>query len=698
MFEERMLREFAERLNQEVIEAHGELTPGTRLPWDVALTQVAMGYISDTGAASSDDLCPHEDTDGRDRCKVIAYSLDEDEGRLLLITALHRPIEADGQPAVLARDEVQKWSYWAARYFRHAVSKNFGRFAGNDSALAAAKEIRAKLSKIDSVLVTFITDARVRDRSVEPTEEIGKSIQFEVWDIERLQRAADDEVSRDRIEVDFTKIIGAPLPVLEMKPPATEYETFLAIVPGQALYALYEEYGARLFEFNVRSFLQSTGKVNKGIRATLGNEIERERFLAYNNGITATADEIDVGEEHGRTVIRSLRGLQIVNGAQTTALIHRAKKQDRIDLSRVSVAMKLTRVKPERLAEFVPLISRFANTQNPVQVADLSANSPFHIRLEQLSEAIWCPGEESRWFYERARGAYQVARNRNGSTKSKRAEFDGECPKSNRFGKTELAKAWMVWWELPHVVGRGSQKNYTAFMVELERRNGAGWEPDSSFLRQTASLLLLLKVAQKACRLADISSYAANVVAFLVARLGQDHSEVLNLEYIWEVQDVSQELRSVFVEWAPMVHAALRVGAGTDNVTEYAKKEAAWDAIRKVPLEWPSQSVPEAGEGLAPEEPLIPGLAPSEGDDGEIAVDDARVAECMALDGKEWAKVMSWAAGTQAVTTYDRTVAASVFQRALNNWVKPATPSQARFAARVLDAARKAGVLDPSAA
>jgi hypothetical protein len=184
-----------------------------------------------------------------------------------------------------------------------------------------------------------------------------------------------------------------------MKPRPDEYETYLVILPGELIYQLYEEFGARLFEFNVRSFLQAKGKVNKGLRDTLKNE--PERFLAYNNGITATADEIEAGLFMGETSISRLRGLQIVNGAQTTASIHRAKKVDRIDISKVALSMKLTLVEPAKLTEFVPLIARYSNTQNVIQVSDLSANNEFHIRIEQLSEQIWAPGEEERWFYER---------------------------------------------------------------------------------------------------------------------------------------------------------------------------------------------------------------------------------------------------------------------------------------------------------
>ena len=41
--------------------------------------------------------------------------------------------------------------------------------------------------------------------------------------------------------------------------------------------------------------------------------------------------------------------------------------------------------------EIVPLISRFANSQNKVSEADLRANDPFHVEVESLSRTVWAP-------------------------------------------------------------------------------------------------------------------------------------------------------------------------------------------------------------------------------------------------------------------------------------------------------------------
>ncbi|KAA2213194.1 AIPR family protein [Teichococcus oryzae] len=588
MFEDQLLAEFLSNLRTETDDRLGEIEPGTPLAEHVALAEVMLGYLEEAGSVASHDLCPHEDASGRSRCRVAAYSLPDESSRLEIFTAYRRP---DDREATLPRSETVRIGAAAARFFEHAARGDLTRFAGSALADAAARRIAAELPRIEDVRVHVLTDAVVRGADIPPMEVHGRRVEFEVWDAERLKRAAAEGVTRERIEIDFVEMLGRPLACLEMRPPPREYQTFLAILPGDLVFALYERYGARLFEFNVRSFLQAKGGVNKGIRRTIAEE--SGRFLAYNNGITATADEIDAGSWHGETVIRRVRGLQIVNGAQTTASIHRAKKVDRMDVSQVAVAMKLTRVEAGRLSEFVPLISRYANTQNVIQVADLSANSDFHIELERLSEQLWCPGERTRWFYERTRGAYQVARARFGSTAAKRREFDAVCPKGNVFSKTDLAKFLMCWWERPQTVSRGAQKNFSIFMSELPDKFQRGWKPDPAFYREAVSLAILFRSAQSAVRAAELGSYGANVVAFMVARLAADFGGQFDLDAVWRAQHASSEIQALFASWARPLHEALLSGAGTRNVTEWCKRDDAWEQVRVVDLPEPSSRLPE---------------------------------------------------------------------------------------------------------
>lgn len=69
-------------------------------------------------------------------------------------------------------------------------------------------------------------------------------------------------------------------------------------------------------------------------------------------------------------------------------------------------------------------ISKYANSQNKITMSDFSANDDFHIKLEQLSRKIYIPVEKGkpsqRWFYERARGQYNVEVNRQLTPASKK--------------------------------------------------------------------------------------------------------------------------------------------------------------------------------------------------------------------------------------------------------------------------------------
>jgi hypothetical protein len=685
VLEDQLLAEFAESLRGQAADALGEEEQELPLAPHAALAKVMLGYLEEAGAISDEfELAPHEDAGMKRPCRCIGLALGEDSTRLELFTA-HALGEGEG--SVLPGREVARLSGWAARFFEYAAKGDHARFAGNPAAAEAARLIQDALPRIEDVRIHVLTDAMVRDRSVADITVVGREVQTEVWDVERLYRASGEEVTRERIEIDFAALMGRPIACLEMKPRPAEYETYMVILPGDLVYQLYERYGALLFEFNVRSFLQAKGGVNKGIRKTI--EEEPGRFLAYNNGLTATADEIEVGMWSGETVIKRIRGLQIVNGAQTTASIHRAKKVDKLPVDKVAVAMKLTLVPADKLKEFVPLIAQYANTQNPIQIADLAASEEFHQDFEDLSESTWCPGEETRWFYERARGSYQVARIRYGSTPAKRREFDRVHPKSKHFGKADIAKYLMTWWGDPATVSRGAQKNHKAFMTSLKVRMGEGWRPDRTFFEHTIAKAIVFKTAQAVVKKAKLQSYGANVVTYMVAKLAADWGTRIDLDAIWDEQDVSGELKAMFADWAPRIHAAIVETAGKRNVTEWCKKDACWEAIRALDLPTPDLLPPELGDDAGPDSPA---------DEASTHKQQDPVIACMALDGAAWAKVMAWVAANPGIEEFDRKVAHTVAGYAIDGWHKEPSLKQAVRGVRVIEAARKAGVLDAEAA
>ncbi len=428
----------------------------------------------------------------------------------------------------------------------------------------------------------------------------GKQISYSVWDIRRLHALTTAGDGSEDIEINLVEDFGGSIPILRAQKSADDHESWLAVLPGDVLASIYDRWGARLLEQNVRVFLQARGKVNRGIRNTLENE--PSMFFAYNNGITATAEKVDIVTEGGQLRLRGLRNFQIVNGGQTTASIHVAKLR-KVDLGQTFVQMKLSVVTAERANDLVPRISEYANSQNRVSAADFFANHPFHVRIESFSRRMYAPSpdgtfRQSKWFYERARGQYADARAN--LTPSGRRKFDLENPRKQLVTKTDLAKFVAVWDGRPHEVSRGAQKNFAAFA----ERVGRAWEktPDDfneAWYRMAIAKAIVFKATE---RIVSAQSwyhggYRANIVAYTIARIAHDVTELkraIDFEVIWRKQSPGTALEEVIAIVAEQIHQTLiNPPTGMSNVTEWAKQQACWARAREIAVDWPDSFLQE---------------------------------------------------------------------------------------------------------
>ena len=479
MTDAREFQEFSLRLNAEVRErASGLGDDGTPDFRENAFTELLTEYLSEIGVIEDATTAFCELRSGRGMARVNGYSLPDDSDRLDLIASIF--LDA-AEATTVSKEDIQRAAARAERFLDAALSGLHEQMEAASDARAMAARVCDMRDTITSARIFIVTDGTSNTKVLDESNVRGIPVRHEIWDIERLFRGMQAGLPRDEIDIDFERDFGGPLPCLPMPAEAADYMGYLAIIPGDVLYRLYDDYGQRLLELNVRSFLSARGKVNSGIRKTLREEADR--FMAYNNGIVVTVDSLEaVNLPSGAPAIGRVRGLQIVNGGQTTASIHRARKVDGANLSTVFVPAKIIMIDPASHEEIVAKVSRFANTQNVVQMADFSANEPFHVELERLSQRIWCPGEQGRWFYERARGQYQVAKSRLGATPAQLRRFNEQTPASRKFSKTGLAKYQQAWLMRPQVISLGAQKNFDQFMQDLRTRLGRvdGFDQDEA--------------------------------------------------------------------------------------------------------------------------------------------------------------------------------------------------------------------------
>jgi hypothetical protein len=424
-----------------------------------------------------------------------------------------------------------------------------------------------------------------------------------VWDLETIRRTRETGERLDPISVDLSDENGGGAPCLSSET-HNDVTTFLAFLSGRRLASIYHEYGGRLLERNVRAFLSARGKVNRGIRDTLRNE--PERFLAYNNGLTATAASVTIAETPAGPVITTIDDLQIVNGGQTTASLAAALLDNAADLDGVLVQVKLVEVGGDLLDEMVPNISRYANQQNAVQQSDLSSNHDYLRAMQEASRAEWTPasakGRPTKWYFERARGSYNVDRNKNHAAANIR-RFDGEYPKPQRFGKNDLAVFENTWAVLPHFVSRGGQKNFVEFMDRLSdppQDNAEAWHRQQ--FRDLAAKAIIFKATDSIVRKSLDSGYKRQVVAYTLAVIFHRSQNLPDLSTIWSTQEIPADLDTAVRSVCGSVKADLIATAGGSNVAEWAKKEACWKTLSEreyefQPLAEPSKR-PRAAIGV----------------------------------------------------------------------------------------------------
>ncbi|CUW37084.1 conserved protein of unknown function [Magnetospirillum sp. XM-1] len=427
-----------------------------------------------------------------------------------------------------------------------------------------------------------------RDDTVKLADTGEVPITWSVWDLTRFERFDRSGQAREDMVIDFAHDFGGPLPALKASQSGAALESYLLIVPGEQLAAIYDKWGARLLEANVRSFLQARAKTNKGIQKTIKDE--PELFFPYNNGLSATADAVSCIKTDSGLAIASVSNLQIVNGAQTTGSIHGAIKFAKDSLPKVFVQMKLAIVPIDRSEDIVPRISEFANTQNKVNAADFFSNHPFHIRMEQFSrEVIFTAREgerhDTKWFYERSRGQFINARAR--LTIAQQKKFDLEFPKAQLFSKTDLAKFEFSAVGQPHIVSRGAQKNFAEFAKDI----GESWSKNDARYDELWYKRLISKAIVFRWLETEVpkqswyeGGYRANIVTYAMAKVFNDANGeklVLDLDVIWRRQSAPEALQRALLLAAAEAHNVItHPPAGVRNMSEWAKQQACWNGMK----------------------------------------------------------------------------------------------------------------------
>lgn len=562
--------------------------------------------------------------------RIDGMAFDETDHSLIMFIGDYDNLEDDKYLSMKKIDEL----YWRLFYFLDEAcnDKLSGFLCQQDDSCRAGRLIRERMSAIaddansvykikflvvsDKELETRLLDKSILSNDENKTEKKakskkrirkseyrGKSIELELWTIERLyelENAGNSESVEINIPEDF-HFQGIPCLKGEIGL-GLGYEAYIGIIPGKLLADIYIEYGSKILEGNVRAFLGTTSAkgVNNGIKRTINSD--PSKFFTYNNGIAATAANVTIKTIDDQQLIIDVSDFQIINGGQTTATLAEAVlKKTNIDLNGIFVPMKLT-VIHDRVSEnedgtlmydqMVHDIARYANSQNRITAADLFSNDPFHIWMEKASKKFLAPPVNypipTGWYYERSRKKYQQEQFKLRGDTLKR--FLAKYPKKQIITKEQLAMYLTALDCKPHIVSKGKNwvmKEFGNKITQEYRTNKEGF--NEYYFKKCICAAILYRTVdyylESHKKEEDFwykpGGYKLNIVPYTIAIIVSSIPAGFSIDWetIWKNQQLPKAFMTEIEHVSFAVNNALSKVQGM-LVTEYCKKESSWQYIK----------------------------------------------------------------------------------------------------------------------
>lgn len=567
--------------NQELIEEVKDYSLRNKMSTEDAFTTIFSSYIIDAGESflANCNVVGYQKTN--EKMKINGYSYDEYFQTLTLIVS-----DFNNRPKIdkIGKVDIDKNVRLATKFFRNCKTNYFLEVEESSEGYLIYEFIKDTLRNVENIKVNLLTNkesARYIPRDIKIDNIV---VKFDVWDLERVCQCIYQNKVQEDLIIKFQKQYNYNLQMIKVEPANDIYDCYIGVIPGNYLANIYKNEGQRLIEKNVRSFLQATGKINKGLKETITKE--PDMFMAYNNGISTIAEEMILDEEHSNDriiTIKELRNWQIVNGGQTTASIYNAL-QNKLSLDNVSVQMKLTVIKDkDKLDEMIGNISKYANSQNKINMSDFSANDDYHIEMERLSRKIYVPSDKgksnNKWFYERARGQYMVELNRQ-TTPVMKKQFKIMNPKKQCISKTVAAKCQMAWMKYPYIVSKGLETNFIKFS-ELVKNNKVAVPSEESYIAMIDKVILFQECDKIVGNL-KLGGYKAQVNYYTIALLAEFYSGEFDYDKIWAKQTISPKLSLLIEELALKVwEHFMNPEVKGINITQWCKKEDCWNSLKQ---------------------------------------------------------------------------------------------------------------------
>ena len=183
-------------------------------------------------------------------------------------------------------------------------------------------------------------------------------------------------------------------------------ELVVTFIPVITLYKMFSDLGDRFFEKNIRCGVNNgkmtTQEIRKSLRKVLADQEPVENFTFYHNGVTLTAQKVELQRsKHSLTMTEP----RLLNGVQTVKTVKKYVDENsrrRVRLERVLEKVRvMARIVVSKEEEFLRQVTISNNRQNPIMPWNLRANDLMQLHFEDMFR------EKLGIYYERRENALE---------------------------------------------------------------------------------------------------------------------------------------------------------------------------------------------------------------------------------------------------------------------------------------------------
>lgn len=262
--------------------------------------------------------------------------------------------------------------------------------------------------------------------------------------------------------------------------------------------------------------------------------------------------------------------------------------------------------------------------------------------------------------------------------------FETVNPMKQKFTKTDLAKYENTWNLYPHLVCRGSQKNFIK-LTEMFAEKGYPDAGEVYYYRLIAKAILF-RTAEKLVSVQNYGGFRANIVTYTLAWLTHRTAQRIDLDRIWKEQKLSENLCSAITIVSKHANGhIINPPENRRNPAEWTKVEECWEVFREKEIQIPESLEEELIDTSKPTKHINIGgtvIPPSE--------EEMKVINSVGgVSSEVWFRLSRWAKETGNLQAWQRALAFSLGRIAARN--KPPSPKQAHQGLKILAEAKRRG-------